>query len=62
MPPRKRRRSVAFASDDDDSSREVESPFECAPQAEEKVDSGVWGAFCEEHHEGIPRPVYHARH
>ncbi|KAF9792322.1 hypothetical protein BJ322DRAFT_34018 [Thelephora terrestris] len=51
MPPRKRRRSVAFASDDDDSGSDLESPSECAPQAEAKVDSGAWGAFCEEHHE-----------
>lgn len=56
MPSRKRRRSVAFAPDDDDTTtREVESPVDNAPQAEGKgkANPGVWDAFCEEYHEGI---------
>jgi len=54
MPPRKRRRSVAFAPDDDDiSTREANSPFDDAPPTEEKANSAVWDAFREEYHEGI---------
>ena len=53
MPPRKRRRSAAFAPDDETSNRGLASPSDGVPQAEEKVDSGVWGTFCEEYHEGI---------
>jgi len=54
MPPRKRRRSVAFAPEDDDNStREVDSPFDDATLAEERANSGVWDAFREEYHEGI---------
>jgi hypothetical protein len=50
MPSQKRRRSVAFAPDDGDTTtREVETPFDDAPQA----NSVVWDAFCEEYHEGI---------
>ena len=54
MPNRKRRRSVAFAPDDDDTTtRDEGSPIDGAPEAEGKANSGVWDAFCEEYHEGI---------
>ena len=64
MPPRKRRRSVAFAPDDngDASTREVGSPFDGAPPIEEKANYGVWDAFREEYHEGIVRSTHHHRH
>ena len=63
MPPRKRRRSVAFAPDNDDTStREVDSPLDDAPPTEEKADSGVWDAFREEYHEGIVRFAHHPRY
>ena len=64
MPPRKRRRSVAFTSADGDdaSAREVDSPSDDAPPAEEKANSGVWDAFREEYHEGIVRFTHHPRH
>lgn len=58
MPPRKRRRSVAFAPTDDDdgddtSTGEIDGPSDGAPSAEEKANSGVWDSFREEYHEGI---------
>ena len=54
MPPRKRRRSVAFAPDDEGASaRESDSSLDDAPPAEEKANSRVWDAFREEYHEGI---------
>jgi len=65
MPPRKRRRSVAFAPTDDDdntSTREVDGPSDDAPSAEEKVNSGVWNSFREEYHEGIFHFVHHPRY
>lgn len=62
MPPRKRRRSVAFAPDDETSDGGLESPSDDVPQAEEKVDSGVWGAFCDEYHEGIANFTRYLRH
>jgi len=53
MPPRKRRRSVAFAPDDDDSisTGEVGSTSDDVLSTEEKVNSRVWDAFREEYHE-----------
>jgi len=63
MPPRKRRRSVAFAptDDDDTNTRRVDGPSDGAPSAVEKANSGVWDSFREEYHEGIfyfaDRPV-----
>ena len=65
MPPRKRRRSVAFAPDDDGvdtSTREVDSPFDTVLPIEERANSGVWDAFREEYHEGIVRLAHHPRH
>jgi len=64
MPPRKRRRSVAFAPDDDGdaSTKEVDSPFDDVPPTEEKANSGVWDAFREEYHEGIVCFAHHHRH
>ena len=64
MPPRKRQRSVAFAPADDDgtSTREVDSPSDNAPPAEEKASPEVWDAFREEYHEGIVRFVHHPHH
>ena len=56
MPPRKRRRSVAFAPTDDDNNTnagEVDGPSDGAPSAEEKHNSRVWDSFREEYHEGI---------
>jgi len=64
MPPHKRRRSVAFAPDDDDDdtgTREIVSPSDDVPPAEDGANSGVWDAFREEYHEGIVRFVYHSR-
>ena len=64
MPPRKRKRSVAFAPGDDDctSTGEVVSPFDDVPPAGEKANSGVWDAFREEYHEGIVCFSRHPRH
>lgn len=64
MPPRKRRRSVAFAPTDDDntSTREVDSPSGDAPPAEETANPGVWDAFREEYHEGIVHFTHRPRH
>ena len=62
MPPRKRRRSVAFAPTDDDDANAigVDGPSCDAPSAEEKANSGVWDSFREEFHEGIF--LYFANH
>lgn len=65
MPARKRRRSVAFAPADNDNNtnaREVDGPPDGATPAEEKTNSRVWNAFCEEYHEGVVYFAHHLRH